>query len=399
MNPPPSATVSAMRFACASLLLASLSIATGCAKGLSESGEEEIGFATEEIVNGSPDAGHPATVALTVQGFPFCTGTLVTPTVVVTAAHCISPEIGSPTWDEVDVFFGANVFENGTFIEVVDGLRHPNFDTSLNDPQNDIAVLRLAEPSSVTPVPMAALPPDGTSVTLVGFGITVAEGDDGGLKRVATSTITEHQGSVFVMELAPSGTCNGDSGGTALWNDGGVERLVGVHTRSDCETFMLDETVGSHIANFVQPFIDAGGVTCAADGACAANCPAPDPDCPCADDGHCTAACTDVASDPDCDPQCAAGGACAEPCPVPDPDCPVCSLDGVCNEACADDLDCYGGEGGSGAGGDDGAGGGFPIDTEDGSGGCGCRTSETDGNARAGLFALALLLAAARRRA
>jgi len=386
-----------MRFASASLLLASLSIATGCTKGLSESGEEEIGFATEEIVNGSLDSGHPATIALTVQGFPFCSGTLVTPTVVVTAAHCIHPSNGVPPVDEIDIFFGSNVFQGGTFIEVVDGLGHPDYDPSGNDPQNDIAVLRLAEPAAVTPVPMAELPSSGTSLTLVGFGITVAEGDDGGLKRVAQASIADQQGSIFVMELLPSGTCSGDSGGTALWNDNGVEKLVGVHTRSDCETVMLDETVGSHIANFVQPFIDAGGVTCAVDGACADNCPASDPDCPCADDGHCTAACTDVASDPDCDPQCAGGGACAEPCPVPDPDCPACGLDGTCNPECAGDLDCEIAEGGSGAGGEHGAGGGGSgLDGEDD--GCGCRTSETTSDARLGVFLVALILAGARRR-
>src|SRR5689334_3949150 len=114
MNPPPGATVSAMRFAFAPLLLASLSLVTGCTKALSESGEEEIGFATEEIVNGSPDSGHPATVALTTQGFPFCSGTLVTPTVVVTAAHCIDPNNGVPPVDEIEIFFGNDAFQGGT---------------------------------------------------------------------------------------------------------------------------------------------------------------------------------------------------------------------------------------------------------------------------------------------
>lgn len=397
MKPPLSATVSRMRLALAPLLLASLSIATGCTKSLSESGEEEIGFATDEIVNGSPDSGHPAAVALTTQGFPFCSGTLVTPTVVVTAAHCIDPNNGVPPVDEIDIFFGSNVFQGGTFIDVVDGQGHPGFDPSGQDPQNDIAVLRLAEPAPVTPVEMAQLPPAGTSLTLVGFGITVAKGNDGGLKRVGDATIADGQGTIFWMELLPSGTCNGDSGGTALWNDGGVEKLVGVHTRSDCETAMLDETVGPHIAGFIQPFIDAGGVTCAADGACADNCPSPDPDCPCAGDGHCTAACADVASDPDCDPQCAGGGACAEPCPVPDPDCPVCGLDGTCNPECTGDLDCEINQGGSGAGGDGSGGDGAGLDSEDDDG-CGCRTSETSSNARVGFFLLALLLAGARRR-
>lgn len=396
MNPTLFATVSAMRFLLTPLV-ASLLLTAGCQRALDESGEEAVGFATEEIVNGSLDSGHPATVALTAQGFPFCSGTLVTPTVVVTAAHCVDQSSGVPPINQIEIFFGSSVFEGGTYIEVVDGQGHPEFDPSGNDPQNDIAVLRLAEPAAVTPVQMAQLPPLGTSLTLVGFGVTVSNGDDNGLKRVAQASIADAQGSIFLMELLPSGTCSGDSGGTALWNDGGVEKLVGVHTRSDCETVMLDETVGPHIASFIQPFIDAGGVTCAADGACADNCPSPDPDCPCADDGHCTAACTDVASDPDCNPECAGGGACAEPCPVPDPDCPVCGLDGTCNEACADDLDCDANEGGSGAGGDDASGGNNATDGGDDDG-CGCAVGEGASDTRLGLFLLALVMAGVRRR-
>jgi MYXO-CTERM domain-containing protein len=398
MNPTPSATVSAMKSGFVSLL-ASVSLMVGCTPAVGPGEESEaIAFASDEIVNGSPDPGHPATVALTVQGFPFCSGTLVTPTVVVTAAHCIHPGKVPPV-EEIEIFFGSNVFGGGgTFIDVIEGQEHPDFDPAGNDPQNDIAVLRLEKPASVAPVQMAALPPNGTELTLVGFGVTVANGEDSGLKRVAEATIAGDDGSIFFMELLPSGTCSGDSGGTALWNDGGVEKLVGVHTRSDCQDIMLDETVGSHIASFIQPFIDAGATTCAADGGCAANCPSPDPDCPCADDGHCTAACTDVASDPDCNPECAGGGACVEPCPAPDPDCPVCGVDGMCNEACNSDLDCESGEGGNGSGGEDAAGGGS---SEDGGGegdGCGCRTSEGGSDVRLGLFALALILAGVRRR-
>lgn len=360
----------------------------------------ELAFDAQEIVNGTTDNGHPAAVALTVQGQAFCSGTLVTPNVVVTAAHCISPEIGSPSWDQVEVFFGTDVSAGGTFIEVVDGLPHPGFDTSLEDPQNDIAMLRLGSAAPVTPVTMADLPPVGTTLTLVGFGITQAGGDGAGLKRVTQATILGEEGSVFFMEVAPSGTCNGDSGGTALWNDGGVERLVGIHTRSDCETGMLDEIVGAHLANFVQPFIDQAP-TCSADGACASGCASPDPDCPCAGDGFCTPACTDVASDPDCDPACAGGGACVEDCPAPDPDCPTCTSDGFCNEACDVDPDCpigTGGGGGEGGGGGGGSGGGSTDESSEDAGGCDCSTSTEQDPTRLLVFGLGLVGLALRRR-
>jgi MYXO-CTERM domain-containing protein len=354
--------------------------------------DDEVGVDSQPIVNGQVDTGHPATVALTVQGYAFCSGTLVTPTVVVTAAHCITPEIGSPSWEQVEVFFGTSVYEGGTFVALDDGLAHPGFDATLQDPDDDIAVLRLEAAAPVAPVPMAALPPPGTELTLVGFGITQSGAEDGGTKRVATATVLERYGKIFSMELAPSGTCSGDSGGTALWNDGGVEKLVGVHTRSDCETFMLNESVDSHLESFVQPFIDAGA-SCSGDGACATGCASPDPDCPCAADGFCTNACSDVASDPDCDPRCAAEGTCVEGCPLPDPDCPTCADDGDCNPSCDADPDCEVAEGGGGAGG------GEPDPTVADEGGCDCAVPGRSRGPTHGVWlALGLVAVAARRR-
>jgi MYXO-CTERM domain-containing protein len=353
--------------------------------------DDDVEATMQPIVNGQIDTGHPATVALTVQGQSFCSGTLVTPTVVVTAAHCITPEIGSPPWEIVEVFFGTSVSEGGTFIALDDGLAHPGFDATLEDPDDDIAVLRLESPAPVAPVPMADLPPNGTPLTLVGFGITQSGAQDGGTKRVATATILERYGKVFGMEVAPSGTCSGDSGGTALWNDGGVEKLVGVHTRSDCASFMLNEVVDSHLLDFVQPFIDAGA-SCGEDGACAADCASVDPDCPCADDGFCTGACADIASDPDCDPLCAAEGMCAANCPAPDPDCPICADDGECNAACEADPDCEVAEGGGGSG----TGGGGPDSDQGDDAGCGCSTP--DRSASHGAWALLGLALIFRRR-
>lgn len=359
--------------------------------------DEAVELDHQPIVNGQFDTGHPGSVALTVDGQAFCTGTLVTPTVVVTAAHCISPDIGSPPWQFVEVFFGSDVSAGGVFIPLEDGLGHPNWDSSLQAPENDIAVLRLQEAAPVAPVPMADLPASGTVLTLVGFGITQANGGGGGVKRVAQATIAERFGSVFSMEVAPSGTCNGDSGGTALWNDGGVEKFVGIHTRSDCQTIMLDEVVQSHVASFVQPFIDAG-VSCNAGDGCASGCASPDPDCPCAADGFCTSACVDVASDPDCDPLCAAEGTCVEDCPVPDTDCPVCIADGDCNAACESDPDCSTGEGGAGGGGKGAGGESGESDSAESDDGCDCALDRKAGGSPLSLLFGFVALAVQRRR-
>ncbi len=301
------------------------------------------------IVDGQVDPSHPATVALTTNGQAFCSGTLVTKTVVVTASHCIYPGIGIDPPTAIEVFFGTDVNQGGTFIPVVEGKYNPVWNINLPDSNEDVAVLRLASPAPVAPLPMAKVPVPGTLVTLVGFGITSAGGSGAGTKRVTQVAIDAWQAKTFSMTLNPSGTCNGDSGGTALYDDGSGDKFVGIHTRSDCQTFMLDERVDAHQKDFIQPFIDAGA-TCAADLGCAQGCASPDPDCPCAKDGFCTASCTTPALDPDCDKHCAADGVCATDCPNPDPDCPVCVADGVCVAACAADPDCVAPETG-GAGG------------------------------------------------
>ncbi|NUO54235.1 MAG: trypsin-like serine protease [Polyangiaceae bacterium] len=303
-----------------------------------EPAPERVAPSRAPIVNGQPDPGHPAVVALTYQGQSFCSGTLVTPTIVVSAAHCIHPDIGVPG-TSAQVYFGPDVTQGGTFIDVIEAKYKLDF--YLDDPEidDDISVLRLAEPAPVAPLPMGDTPPAGTQLTLVGFGITSSGGSGGGVKRIATATIDQIWGEVFAMNLTPSGTCNGDSGGTAIWDDNGVEKFVGIHTRSDCTDVMLDERVDIHWDEFVQPFIDQGG-GCIHDGACATGCAAPDPDCPCAADGYCTIACVDVATDPDCDPECVEGGACVEGCPIPDPDCSKCVTDGICDLSCASDPDC-----------------------------------------------------------
>lgn len=356
---------------------------------------ERASRTAQPIVDGQVDSGHPGVVALTTNGQPFCSGTLVTPTVVVTASHCIYPGIGVDPPTAIEVFFGTDVAQGGELVAVTEGQYNPAWHLQNPNADEDVAVLRLASAAPVAPIPMGKLPPPGSVVALIGFGITSAGGGGAGTKRIAHAPIDTWQANTFAMTVNPQGTCNGDSGGTALFDDGAGEKFVGIHTRSDCATFMLDERVDAHRASFIQPFIDAGA-TCGADLGCKKGCPSPDPDCPCAKDGFCTAGCADLATDPDCDPHCVADGACATDCPTPDPDCPVCVADGTCNDACSSDPDCVLGAGGSGGAGPIvGAGGGASGETP-GTSGCGCVIEGSEGREPGGLALAALLVVGVR---
>jgi hypothetical protein len=218
-------------------------------------------------------------------------------------------------------------------------------------------------------------------------------------------------------------TCNGDSGGPAFFQEDGVERQMGVHSTSNCESIGTDTRADQWmIASFIQEHIDdfEAGDPCRSDGSCNAGCQTGselvDPDCAadhCGIDGVCSRSCV-MPLDVDCgwnQTFCQdADGACNTECAALDAECePFCGTDGVCVKACAvPDVDCAGAGGSGGAqagagGGAVGNGGGwtasFEDDGDDPPGtGCACRAA-TRSEGRLGwlLAALGLLVTCGRR--
>jgi hypothetical protein len=360
-----------------------------------EDGEalDDVGVASDDIVNGENDTADPGVVALTVQGQVFCSATLITPSVVLTAAHCLPPHVPFAT-QQIAVRFGDGATAGET-IGAHDSWSHPSWnDSALYD---DIGLLQMKSASTVAPIARNTVPlPVGTLVRLVGFGVTSETGSDSGIKRMGSATVQSFDTYVLDLSPSPSSTCYGDSGGPTLSGSGPSETIAGVHSRGSCGFESIDMRVDSYsveIDQFLASHPDPG---CGGDGLCALGCEAgPDPDCPCETDGHCTAACPDGNLDEDCALECGPNGSCNESCAIPDPDCPNCDADGQCVSACADDPDCDACDPALECC-DDECADGDPVAVDQG---CGCRVGARSGRGGSAqwLVALALGLTAASR--
>ncbi|MDP9385803.1 MAG: trypsin-like serine protease [Actinomycetota bacterium] len=192
-----------------------------------------------------------------------CTGTLISPTVVVTAGHCSSitgatpanVPIGQPG-QAIEVTLGSvkrndPAGEKHTPSEVIVHEDYSFTNLLLSDREtdvsNDVALLRLPAPSKQTPVPVAAvgerdLWEAGDVAQIAGFGTTRSGGTTPAVMQETTVPITTdeyaqnaYRGSFENATQIGAGlleggrdTCQGDSGGPLLVPaaDGSL-RLVG----------------------------------------------------------------------------------------------------------------------------------------------------------------------------
>ncbi len=203
-----------------------------------------------------------------------CTGTLVAPTVVLTAGHC---------YDDVDppdnVLIGATSLarpRDGEIIEIAAAFVFP-------DPEEtqDLAVLVLARPSSRTPRKLATGwarldIANGAPVALVGYGAINADGDEFiNELQEASSTITDFDCTASLgcnLAAQPAGelgaggdgvdTCPGDSGGPLYLTTSYGAFLAGVTSRSydDAELACSDGGIYVRPDKLVAWIEDVAGV-------------------------------------------------------------------------------------------------------------------------------------------
>ncbi|MCM2354505.1 MAG: serine protease [Pseudobdellovibrio sp.] len=182
------------------------------------------------------------------RAYPMCTGTLISPNLVLTASHCLrgmnknALRIGF----SIDV---KNQLDVETMYEVADFVTHPKYGSSGR--LNDVALIALAKPAPAPYKPVGIISDKyklavGMPMLLAGYGVTndLTGADTEALRKVTVpmAKILDADAILVTDQTKASGACNGDSGGPAYLEKDGILYVYGItrgphDSAPDCHHF------------------------------------------------------------------------------------------------------------------------------------------------------------------
>jgi len=198
------------------------------------------GTTADAIIGGHTDSTDTAVVELVEavgRDEYTCTATFVSPTALLTAAHCVVDEnhpklIPSKATFRVMTAVSRGSAKSSDWITVrrANVHPHPGYD---GEALHDVAMIVLDSPVAVTPVAIRRTPITsalaGSKVRLVGYGQTTRKSgpnDGSETRRTVDTTLRALDGNLVRIGKTGQQACDGDSGGPALLTVDGVETLV-----------------------------------------------------------------------------------------------------------------------------------------------------------------------------
>ena len=244
------------------------------------------------ITNGEPDGNAHPYVGVLVDDYEtpgyyqrFCSGTLVAPRLLVTAAHCLLSIVDSEIWVNFDPVYrpGVSTLIHGTGIAAVDpaifrGNAGAAGKGGTSDLGNDVAVVHLDETPPVdyfaqlpTAGLLSSLDLNGRTFTAVGFGRTridrtkgpnnIETNFDPDVRNVAVQEFRSLQSGALTLSSNPAtgdgGICYGDSGGPNFLDDSDL--LVATTVLGDAVCRSLDRLYRLDTP-FARQFLASQGV-------------------------------------------------------------------------------------------------------------------------------------------
>lgn len=174
--------------------------------------------------------GWEAVGRLDMAGSGFCTGTLIAPDLVLTAAHCVYHSATSDLLQAQEILFRAGLRDGTAIAErsVAQVVAHPGFDPrgamTMENIAHDVALLRLKSPinsSLADPFILHSGTSQQKAVSVVSYGRGRAEA----LSRQRSCQLLRRQGNVMAFD------CNvtfGSSGAPVFAKSGNRGRIVSV---------------------------------------------------------------------------------------------------------------------------------------------------------------------------